>query len=299
MATTGRSGRRSRLLPAVLLTGLIVLLPLLIFTVGRHTKAFTVRHVVVTGAVQLPKSTVTALLEHAYLGHNLFTVDAAAVRRTLAAYTYLADVTIERDFPDTLHVNLFEYQPAAYLLSGQDWYVISREGRVLTRLKRAKPTPVATSSPTAKASPSAGAASPTPDASSSVDAGTKTLPRPTSGAKLRAGPPNPEMQLPVMRTASAVTVGTTVADSDVFDGLSVLAALPAALRRDAMLVTTAGGTIVIEERAGLRMAFGDTSRLDAKMLALHAVLARYVSRHVTPTFVDVSVPDRPVASPML
>lgn len=107
------------------------------------------------------------------------------------------------------------------------------------------------------------------------------------------------MQLPVMRTASAVTVGTTVADSDVFDGLSVLAALPAALRRDAMLVTTAGGTIVIEERAGLRMAFGDTSRLDAKMLALHAVLARYVSRHVTPTFVDVSVPDRPVASPML
>jgi hypothetical protein len=281
MATKTRSSHRSALVPAVLLAALIVLLPLVIFTVGRHSGAFTVRHVAVSGAEQLPASMVTTLLERAYLGHNLFTIDAAAVRKTLAAYTYLADVTIDRDFPSTLRVNLIEYQPAVYLLSGQDWYVVSREGRVLTKLKRAKPTPATKPSVTAKASP--GAASPTPGTTASPSPGDS--PPPTAGAKLR--------------TASALAVGTTVTDGKVLDALRVLAVLPAAFRRDAAVVTTDGGTIVVEERAGLKMAFGDASRLDAKMLSLRAVLARYASKHVTPTLIDVSVPDRPIASPML
>jgi hypothetical protein len=295
MATKTRSSHRSALVPAVLLAALIVLLPLVIFTVGRHSGAFTVRHVAVSGAEQLPASMVTTLLERAYLGHNLFTIDAAAVRKTLAAYTYLADVTIDRDFPSTLRVNLIEYQPAVYLLSGQDWYVVSREGRVLTKLKRVKPTPATKPSVTAKASP--GAASPTPGTTASPSPGDS--PPPTAGAKLRLGPPNAPLQLPLMRTASALAVGTTVTDGKVLDALRVLAVLPAAFRRDAAVVTTDGGTIVVEERAGLKMAFGDASRLDAKMLSLRAVLARYASKHVTPTLIDVSVPDRPIASPML
>jgi hypothetical protein len=287
-----RSGRRPTLLPALLTAALIVLLPLVIFTVGRHSGAFTVRRVVVTGAAQLPKGTVTTLLERAYVGHNLFTIDAAAVRKTLAAYTYLADVTIDRDFPSTLRVHLIEYAPAIYLLSGQDWYVVSQEGRVLTKLKRAKPTP----SPSPTVSSSSGAASSTPGATASPGPGKKPT---TGGVTLRAGPPNPQLGLPAMRTIATLTVGTTVSDSHVLDGLAVLAALPPALRRDAAVITTDGGTIAIEERAGLKMAFGDTSRLDAKVLALHAVLGRYASRQVTPTFVDVSVPDRPIASPRL
>jgi hypothetical protein len=295
MATKAKSSHRAALLPAVLLAGLIVLLPLVIFAVGRHSGAFTVRHVVVSGAKELPTNTVTTLLERAYLGHNLFTIDVAAVRKTLAAYTYLADVTVDRDFPSTLRVNLIEYQPAVYLLSGQDWYVVSREGRVLTKLKRAKPTPTVKPSATATASP--GAASPTPGTTASPSPGGSPLP--TAGAKLRAGPPDPQLQLPLMRTASTLLAGTTVTDSNVLDALSVLAALPAAFRRDAAVVTTDSGTIVVEERAGLKMAFGDASRLDSKMLSLRAVLARYANRHVTPTLVDVSVPDRPIASPML
>jgi hypothetical protein len=287
-----RSGRRPTLLPALLTAALIVLLPLVIFTVGRHSGAFTVRRVVVTGAAQLPKGTVTTLLERAYVGHNLFTIDAAAVRKTLAAYTYLADVTIDRDFPSTLRVHLIEYAPAIYLLSGQDWYVVSQEGRVLTKLKRAKPTP----SPSPTVSSSSGAASSTPGATASPGPGKKPT---TGGVTLRAGPPDPQLSLPAMRTTAPLTVGTTVSDSHVLDGLAVLAALPPALRRDAAVITTDGGTIAIEERAGLKMAFGDTSRLDAKVLALHAVLGRYASRQVTPTFVDVSVPDRPIASPRL
>jgi hypothetical protein len=287
-----RSGRRPTLLPALLTAALIVLLPLVIFTVGRHSGAFTVRRVVVTGAAQLPKGTVTTLLERAYVGHNLFTIDAAAVRKTLAAYTYLADVTIDRDFPSTLRVHLIEYAPAIYLLSGQDWYVVSQEGRVLTKLKRAKPTP----SPSPTVSSSSGAASSTPGATASPGPGKKPT---TGGVTLRAGPPDPQLSLPAMRTTAPLSVGTTVSGRPVLDGLAVLAALPPALRRDAAVITTDGGTIAIEERAGLKMAFGDTSRLDAKVLALHAVLGRYASRQVTPTFVDVSVPDRPIASPRL
>ncbi len=50
---------------------------------------------------------------------------------------------------------------------------------------------------------------------------------------------------------------------------------------------------------GPTIEFGDTSALAAKVLALKAVLGRYRARHVTCTFVDVSVPDRPLGAPLL
>jgi hypothetical protein len=52
-------------------------------------------------------------------------------------------------------------------------------------------------------------------------------------------------------------------------------------------------------RGGAAVIVGGAESLRAKGLALDAVLAYYAARRTTITFVDVSVPDRPLARPML
>jgi hypothetical protein len=67
-------------------------------------------------------------------------------------------------------------------------------------------------------------------------------------------------------------------------------------------VLGAGATdtsIRVYTTSGLTVEFGGTARLTAKVMALKAVLGRYRARGVTCTFVDVSVPDRPLAAPVL
>ena len=96
-----------------------------------------------------------------------------------------------------------------------------------------------------------------------------------------------------------VSVGTTIADPHVRQALAVLAALPAALRRTALGARATDTSIIVYESGGLRIEFGDGSELGAKALALKAVLSRYRTHHVTCTYVDVSVPDRPLGAPLL
>ena len=76
------------------------------------------------------------------------------------------------------------------------------------------------------------------------------------------------------------------------DALTVLAALPGALRRGALGASATDTSIRVYVKGGPTVEFGDTTRLTAKILALKAVLARYRARGFACTFVDVSVPDR-------
>ena len=52
-------------------------------------------------------------------------------------------------------------------------------------------------------------------------------------------------------------------------------------------------------RSGLEVIFGSADLLRAKALSLQAVLSYYSGRHLKPTYVDVSLPDRPLAKPKL
>jgi hypothetical protein len=141
-------------------------------------------------------------------------------------------------------------------------------------------------SPAGQGSP---ASSPSPSPSST------SLPQPAANVVLPRG----TRELPVIVTDTPVTVGGTVADPDVRDALTVLAALPRTLRRAARGVSATDISIRVYLGSALTVEFGDTSALKAKTLALEAVLSRYRARRVACTFVDVSVPDRPLGAPLL
>ena len=302
--------RRRRALATVALAALIVVVPLGVYAWGRTSGTFRVRHIVVSGARPAHAKAVRLVLRRGFLGANLFTVTAARVRAALAGFPYVDRVAVDRDFPDTLKVRMTEYVPAALLLSAGRWYVVSTEGRVLAEAAAgASPSPSGSgspgsgssgSSPSPSPSPSnPGQTSPSPSGSSSPGSSpspsSTSLPQPAATVAL----PRSARRLPVIVTDVALTVGRTVADTHVRDALTVLAALPGALRRGALGASATDTSIRVYVKGGPTVEFGDTTRLTAKILALKAVLARYRARGFACTFVDVAVPDRPLGAPLL
>ena len=299
--------RRRRALVTVALAALIVAVPLGVYAWGRTSSTFRVSRIVVSGARPAHTKAVRLVLRRRFLGANLFTVTTARVRAALAGFPYVDRVVVDRDFPDTLKVRMTEYVPAALVLSAGRWYVVSTEGRVLAAAVDtvdASPSPSAQGSPgvSPSVSPStAGQSSPSPSAqgspgaSPSPSASSTSLPQPAATVKLPRG----ARQLPVVVTKVPLAVGETVADAHVRDALTVLAALPGALRRGALGASATDTSIRVYINGGPTVEFGDTTRLTAKILALRAVLARYRADRVLCTFVDVSVPDRPLGAPLL
>jgi cell division septal protein FtsQ len=334
-ARSGRSQRRFRILPSILLTVVILMLPVGVYIWGRYADAFRVQRVVLTGVRRVPPKKALALLTRHYEGHNLFTVSGADVSRLLAVYPYFRSAHVDRDFPDTLRVAVTEYRPAACLLADGSWYVVAADGYVITSLGKARVAStshaVGASATTSAGSGSAGASNSGASTTTSTATSTTTSTTPAStgagtgsaaqsgtgsaaqtnaaaeqaaaalAATLVAGPSvRLKPAMPAVFTLSPVKVGATIADQQLLASLAVIGTLPAALSREAAYVrVNVAGNVRVYLRSGLQVDFGDDGRLAAKMLALKAVLAWYTHRHVTPKYVDVSVPDRPLATPML
>ncbi len=326
----GGTRRRHPILTAVLVV-LIVAVPLGVFAWGRTSGTFRVRHIVLSGARPAHDKALNGTLRRRFLGSNLFLVTTGRVRAALSGFPFVARVSVNRDFPGTLRVHMSEYVPAALLSSGGRWYVVSKEGRVLAVAVVKQPK--GTASPGTGASPSTGtsptastgtqpttststspatststqptdgvspstSASPgaaTPNTSPSPSPSSTAIPRPTADVKLPRG----TRRLPAIVSATPLTVGATVSDPHVRAALTVLGALPTALRRDVLGAGATDTSIRIYTAGGLTVEFGGAARLTAKVIALKAVLGRYHARGVTCTFVDVSVPDRPLAAPLL
>jgi cell division septal protein FtsQ len=299
------------------------LLPLAVFLWGRHTSVFAIKHVVVSGGRRVPTGEAAAVLRQHFDGANLLEVDTADVRGALSEYPYLRAVTISRDFPDTLRVRLLEYRPAMYVLAGGRWYVIAAEGPAVADVgaaKAASPVPQASASAaapsltgpetSASATPSPTgpetSASATPSPTGTADAsgtsvgaqsGASTLLQDLAHALPAAARHSP---LPAMAYDGPVSVGSPIDDERVAAALNLVTALPYSLRSDVVAVAAASpDALVMLLGRGVTVDVGDTSRLAAKLLALRAVLDRYRHRGVTPSRIDVALPDRPLASPML
>jgi hypothetical protein len=315
--------RRHPILTAVLVV-LIVAVPLGVFAWGRTSGTFRVRHIVLSGARPAHDKALDGALRRRFLGSNLFLVTTGRVRAALSGFPFVARVSVNRDFPGTLRVHMSEYVPAALLTSGGRWYVVSKEGRVLAaavvKQPKAATSPGGSASPTTSTQPTTSTSTqpttststqPTdgvsPSTSASLGAGATSnptaapspsstaIPRPTADVKLPRG----TRRLPAIVSATPVAVGATVNDPHVRAALLVLGALPTALRRDVMGAGATDTSIRIYTAGGLTVEFGGAARLTAKVIALKAVLGRYHAHGVTCTFVDVSVPDRPLAAPVL
>ena len=187
---------RRRALATMALVVLIVAVPLGIYAWGRTSGTFRVRHIELLGARPAHARAVRLALKRRLLGVNLFGVSTGRVRAALAAFPYVAELTVDRDFPDTLRVRMTEYVPAALVVSGGRWYVVASAGRVLAVASGttvASPTagssPAPGDSPSASSSPAgaglAAAISPSPGvsgspASSGGDTKSGTSPTPAS-----------------------------------------------------------------------------------------------------------------------
>jgi cell division septal protein FtsQ len=115
----------------VLLTLAILGLPTVVYAWGRNSSSFDIATIRVAGAHLVPEKRALRLLRQDYAGRNLFAVTGGDVRETLAPLFFVSGASIDRDFPDTLAVTLTEYEPAAYALAGDRWYVVDREGYVI------------------------------------------------------------------------------------------------------------------------------------------------------------------------
>ena len=338
MARRGGARRlRFHLLPSVLFTAAILLVPALLYAWGRQADAFAIERIAVAGGRRVPERQALKLLRREFLGRNLFTVTTEDVTDCLADFCYLAAVEVDRDFPTTLRVRLVEHKPALYVLARGRWFVIADSGHVVCELRAdgtvpgapgassagdaaaTSGTPGAPSSDGATSASSDGVpavagpagASPSPIASG-VPAATTGVPTGGPGAEgaasreqavaaaLCAGPPAMRPRLPRMAVAAPPAVGARTRDADVGSALRALAALSTSLRARVTVVRAGpAGGVSFDLAGGPRVEFGDGARLAAKALALRAVLAAYRRGGVTPTTVDVSVPDRPLAWPAL
>lgn len=304
----GASRPRFRLLPTVLLTAAILALPTVVYGWGRSSSSFAIHKVEVTGTELVPERRVLRLLRRDYLGHNLFTVTTKDVRASLAPLYYIADARVDRDFPGTLRVSVVEHRPAVYALAGSRWYVIADDGHVICEEKRPKgdETDAAAGAGSAKTASarSSGAAMEATATVSAADAAAG-LPAPTGKAArllaaLQAGPPGATLRLPRLAADGPVAVGTTLAAAGVRAALRVVAGLPRVLRdRLAVVEVTAEGQLTLRFSEGLAVVWGGAERTLAKTLALGVVLDRYEAVSKDCDFVDVSIPDRVLARPVL
>ena len=302
----GASRPRFRLLPTVLLTAAILALPTVVYGWGRSSSSFAIHKVVVSGTQLEPERRVLRLLRRDYLGHNLFTVTTKDVRASLASLCYISDARVDRDFPATLRVSVIEYRPAVYALAGSRWYVIADNGHVICEKKR---PPVATgdagASSTATTSDQAALAGGAAAATDGTADGAAALPAPAGKAArllavLQAGPPGAALRLPRLAANGTVAVGTTLADPGLRAALPVIAGLPRTLGdRLAVVEMNSEGQLTLRFAGGPEVVWGGAERTLAKTLALTVVLARYEALSKDCVFVDVSIPDRVLARPVL
>jgi cell division septal protein FtsQ len=239
----------------------LVVVPLSIYLWGSHSRTFSIEAVRLTGCRQVSQKRALELLQERFVGRNLFTVRAAQVDEALDKLFFVSGVKIDRDFPATLCVQVTEHVPALYVLAGRRWYLVSETGVVLGAVRREK--------------------------------------RKQSVA-LTAGPKDVARRLPAVRsTAKALRKDARVSDPEVHAALQVIAALPPELRARVANVKTLPDGLRLRLRSGAVADLGPEKRLAAKAIALEAVLAYYAGQDVQAEYVDVSVPDRPVARPVL
>jgi hypothetical protein len=305
----------------VLLTLAILGVPTVVYAWGRSSSSFDIVTVHVAGARLVPEKRALRLLRHDYSGRNLFTVTGGDVRKTLAPLLFVSGATVNRDFPNTLSVTISEYAPAAYALAGGRWYVIDESGYVictaaaaLAQLSPAKKRAAGATSGTSAGAAGGASTAPSLSASAGGTGGETPAPDATAAAassaattrdsgsqtgRLVAGPKQAPLWLPRIAVSGRVREGAVLGDKGTSEMLRVITALPGSLRRRLTAVQDDGGQLTLRFADGPITAWGDSSRTLAKTIALRTVLAAYADAGKTCTELDVSLPDRTLAKPVL
>jgi hypothetical protein len=105
--------------------------------------------------------------------------------------------------------------------------------------------------------------------------------------------------LPALLSTGPLELRAAVSQPAVLAALAVARAMPTALRAKMQRVQATAAGLRVVLRDGLRIDVGSAEQLRAKVMSLEAVTGYYRAKHVKPTWVDVSLPDRPLAKPKL
>jgi hypothetical protein len=119
-------GRRTLVFLVLLAVGLTAA-----FVWSRSSEAFAVKRVSATGAERVTAAQIAAVTAGA-VGRNLLALSTGAIEKALRALPYVEYAEVHRAFPDTLEIELTEYQPVARLQdSGGEVWLVSDTGRIL------------------------------------------------------------------------------------------------------------------------------------------------------------------------
>jgi cell division septal protein FtsQ len=289
----------------VLLTLAILAVPTAVYAWGRSSSSFDIATVRVTGTHLVPEKRALRLLREEYAGQNLFSVTRGDVRKTLAPLCFVRAASIDRDFPETLAVTLTEYEPAAYALAGDRWYVVDRDGYVICSADEAadqlakKPSKKPSSSPSPSVTAGSGASVETAAENAAAEPDGDPAQAGSVLERLLAGPGKAVLSLPRMAVAGKVRKGHVVSDEAAAETLSVIAALPRSLQRGLTAVQNEDGQLTLRFVDGPVTIWGAAERTLAKTVALRTVLKEYARAGKTCTHLDVSIPDRTLARPVL
>jgi cell division septal protein FtsQ len=294
----GASRPRFRLLPTVLLTLAILAVPTVVYAWGRSSSSFDIATVRVSGTHLVPAKKTLRLLQRTYTGDNLFTVTAKDVRGTLEPQSFVAGVTVDRAFPDTLEVGITEYAPAAYALAGSRWYVVDETGYVICTVTDAAEQLGGAGKLAVEETPGPDAAD-TSAADAAADGSEEAGESGGLTARLVAGPPGAPLPLPRIAVSGRVREDEVLEDEATTQKLTVITALPNSYRRELASVEEKEGQLTLRFTGGPVAAWGDAERTLAKTVALRTVLKQYEEAGKTCTMIDVSLPDRTLAKPVL
>jgi cell division protein FtsQ len=101
------------------------------FLVLRSTDVFAVKRVTVSGTEKITKEQLAGITSGT-LGESLLSLSTDGMKKALLALPYVESVLVTRAFPNTLQIELVEYQPVARLQVGEGaTYLVSDTGKVL------------------------------------------------------------------------------------------------------------------------------------------------------------------------
>jgi cell division protein FtsQ len=98
-----------------------------------NSSAFAVSGVSVSGGGAIVSAEVRAAAVEAVGGRSLLRVDAGTIERAVERLPYVRTAVVDRAFPHTLSIQITTYRPAAAIRSGRSAYLVSSDGRVLSR----------------------------------------------------------------------------------------------------------------------------------------------------------------------
>ena len=126
---------------ALLIASVVIVTSLMIFAYNFIVVSpyFHLRETVVRGQERIPRDEILALAE-IKPEQNILTVNLKAMARRIQGNVWVKDVSIKRDLPDKLVIEVRERKPVALLKKDDEFYYIERDGVMFQKLGKEEKT---------------------------------------------------------------------------------------------------------------------------------------------------------------